>query len=101
MARVNWTTQALQDLDAVCLFIARDSPRYAELLAGRMFEAADLLGELPNAGRIVPEIVRSDIRELIVQSYRLIYRSLADEIDILVVHHGARLVGGLGSSDNS
>ena len=47
MARVNWTTQALEDLDALCLFIARDAPRYAELLAGRMFEAADVLGEFP------------------------------------------------------
>ena len=101
MARVNWTTQALEDLDAVCLFIARDSPRYAELLAGRMFEASELLGEFPNAGRIVPEIGRSEIRELIVQGYRLIYRTLADEIDILAVHHGARQVGGLGSSDGS
>ena len=100
MARVNWTTQALEDLDAVCLFIARDAPRYAELLAGRMFEAADVLGEFPNAGRIVPEFGRSEIRELIVQNYRLIYRTLADEIDILTVHHGARLVGGFGSSDS-
>ena len=101
MARVNWTAQALEDLDAVCLFIARDAPRYAELLAGRMFEAADVLGEFPNAGRIVPEIGRSEIRELIVQNYRLIYRTLADEIDILTVHHGARLVGDFGSSDSS
>jgi plasmid stabilization system protein ParE len=33
---------------------------------------------------------REDIREVIVQSYRVIYRLHRDEVEILTVHHGAR-----------
>jgi len=43
---------------------------------------------------MVPEVGREDIREFIVQGYRIIYRVLADEVEILTVHHGARLLQG-------
>jgi toxin ParE1/3/4 len=90
VAQVTWTDQALDDLDAVCLFIARDAPRYAELFAERVFRATDRLAEFPLSGRVVPEIGREDIREVIVQNYRI----LPDEVEILTVHHGARMLRG-------
>lgn len=93
MARVTWTDQALDDLDAICLFIARDAPRYAELFAHRVFHATERLSLFPLSGRVVPEIGRDDIRELIVQSYRIIYRVLPEEVEILTIHHGARPLG--------
>jgi plasmid stabilization system protein ParE len=80
----------LDDLEAVCLFIARDAPQYAQLFATRVFRATDRLEDFPQMGRIVPQINRHDIREVIVQSYRIIYRLLPDEVEILTVHHGAR-----------
>lgn len=90
MAQVSWTSQALDDLEAICLFIARDAPTYAEVFADRVFRVTDRLAEFPRLGRVVPEIGRQDIRELIVQSYRVIYRLLPEEVEILTVHHGAR-----------
>ncbi|HLH22915.1 MAG TPA: type II toxin-antitoxin system RelE/ParE family toxin [Chloroflexota bacterium] len=92
MARVTWTDQALDDLDSICLFIARDAPRYAELFAGRVFRATEWLAQFPQSGRVVPELGRSDIREVVVQNYRVIYRLLPDEVQSLTVHHGARLL---------
>ena len=94
MAQVTWTEQALEDLDSICLFIARDAPRYAELFADRVFRATDRLERFPYSGRIVPEIGREEIREIIVQGYRVIYRVLPDAVEILTVHHGARLLEG-------
>ncbi|MBT9162456.1 MAG: Toxin RelE4 [Dehalococcoidia bacterium] len=90
MAKVRWTDQALEDLEAVCLFIDRDAPRYGELFADRAFAAVERLGDLPLSGRIVPEIGRKDIREIIFGKYRIIYRVLPDEVEILTVYHGAR-----------
>jgi plasmid stabilization system protein ParE len=90
VAQVSWTNQALDDLEAICLFIARDAPRYAEVFADRVFRVTDRLAEFPRLGRVVPEIGREDVRELIVQSYRVIYRLLPEEVEILTVHHGAR-----------
>jgi toxin ParE1/3/4 len=54
VAQVTWTEQALDDQDSICLFIARDAPRYAELFAAPVFRATEQLERFPNAGRIVP-----------------------------------------------
>ena len=92
MAEVTWTQQALDDLEAVCLYIARDAPGYATVFAERAFRAVAHLEEFPRSGRIVPEIRHDDIREVILQSYRIIYRVRPDEVEILTIHHGARLL---------
>ena len=93
MAKVTWTDQALNDLDSICLFIARDSLQYAKLFAMRAFEATDRLEMFPKSGRVVPEIDREDIREIILGNYRIIYRTITGEVEILTVHHGARPLG--------
>jgi plasmid stabilization system protein ParE len=95
MATVIWTEQALDDLDSICLFIARDSLMMAELFAGRIFEAVERLASFPQSGRVVPEIGRGDIREIISQGYRIIYRLAEDQVAVLTVHHGARLMGAI------
>ncbi len=88
-------------MEAICLFIARDSPRFAEMFAHRVFIATDRLADFPYLGRVVPEISRDDIREFILQGYRIIYRILSDEVEILTVHHGARLFRGLEPLDTA
>lgn len=90
MAQVSWTPQALDDLDAVCLFISRDSPHYAAVFADSAFAATDRLVEHPLSGRVVPELRVEEIREIILGNYRLIYRTRAENVEILTVHHGAR-----------
>lgn len=64
----------MDDLEAVCLFIARDKPGIACIFANRAFAATDRLAEFPRSGRIVPELGREDVREILIQSYRIIYR---------------------------
>ena len=91
MVRINWTSQALNDLEAICEFIARDAPRYAQLFANRVFEVVEQLRDFPLLGRVVPEIGRDDIREIILGNYRVIYRIIPDEVEILTIYHGARL----------
>ena len=44
---------------------------------------------------MVPELERDDVREVILSSYRIIYRLLNHEAQILTVHHGARLLDDL------
>ncbi|HKB68739.1 MAG TPA: type II toxin-antitoxin system RelE/ParE family toxin [Pyrinomonadaceae bacterium] len=41
-------------------------------------------------GRIVPEKNDENVRELIYQNYRIIYRIKRDQIELLTVIHGAR-----------
>lgn len=62
MAAVTWTAQALDDLEAVCLFLARDAPHIANVFAARAFDATDRLAEFPFSGRVVPEVGRQEVR---------------------------------------
>ena len=91
MARVVWTPQALDDLNAVCEYIAHDSPAFARVFAQRAFAAVGRLERFPGSGRMVPELGREDVREVILSSYRIIYRLERDEVQIVTPHHGVRL----------
>ena len=92
MAKVKWTPQALDDLEAICLFIARDAPTVAAVFAQNAFRITDRLTDFPRSGRAVPELNDENFREIILGNYRLIYRIRQDEVQILTVHHGARLI---------
>jgi plasmid stabilization system protein ParE len=92
MAQVRWTPQAADDLEAVCLFIARDSPHLAAVFADRVLHATDQLVNYPRSGRIVPELGITNIREIFIGSYRVIYRIRQDDVHLLTVHHGARFL---------
>lgn len=72
--RVIWTLAAWNDLETVADFISRDSPYYAAAWVRNVRDAARSLILMSMRGRVVPEIGDRQIRELIVQSYRLIYK---------------------------
>lgn len=92
MAEVRWTIQAVEDLEAIATFIARDSPRDAANLVAKVLRAVERIQSFPMAGRMVPEVGRQSIREVIVGAYRVIYRVQPHGADILTVHHGARIL---------
>ena len=92
MAQVKWTLQALDDHESICLFIARDAPQIAAVFADRAFRATNRLADYPRSGRIVPELDIENIREIILSNYCLIYRIREDQVQVVTVHHGARLL---------
>jgi toxin ParE1/3/4 len=76
---------------AICKFIARDSDHFARLFANKVFEKAKTLEAFPNAGRVVPESNQEAIREIFHGNYRIVYRVRKDEVQVLTIHHSARL----------
>lgn len=89
--RVAWTTPAWNDVEEAARFIARDSPRYAVALLRESQAAARSLRQFALRGRIVPERSDQRLRELIVGSYRLIYRILSnDELHVIAFVNSAR-----------
>ena len=92
MARIIWTLQAVDDVNAICAFIGHDAPRYAQVFAGRLFSAVERLADFPLSARIVPEIGREDVREIIYGNYRIIYLTQSSEVKILTVFHCARML---------
>ena len=89
---VAWLPDAVADLETIARYIAVDSPAYAAVVVERITLAARTLAEFPEIGRIVPEWNDESIRERIVYSYRLIYRHRAEDVLVLAVIHGARLL---------
>lgn len=90
MARLGWSLSAERDLLEIGDFIARDSALYANALVDRIVAAAERLEASPLMGRVVPEYGREDLRELIVDSYRLVYLVRGEETIIVRVSHAAR-----------
>lgn len=90
MTRVVWTRPARDDLREIRSYIAQDSERYARVVAARLVAAVRRLREYPLSGRVVPELGRPTVREVIEGSYRIVYRVTPDAVQILAVVHGAR-----------
>ena len=93
--RIAWSDVAEADLDDLYDYIARDVPYYAEQFVGRLIDAVGVLQDHPKLGRRVPEAEeREDVRELIFQSYRIIYLVDIEQVSILTVIHGSRDLAG-------
>jgi addiction module RelE/StbE family toxin len=88
---VRWTDQAVEDLRSIRAFIERDSPRYGRLVAERLYEATSRIELFPRSGRMVPEVGREDVRELIVGDYRIVYRLAGDAAVLLTVYRSSQL----------
>lgn len=90
--RIVWSPLAIRRLREAARYIARDKPRAAERWAAGAFDAVARLADLPNHGRVVPELDRHDIREVIYGAYRIIYRVSPEAVLLLTVRHGKRLI---------
>jgi len=88
--RVVWTRPALADILELKQYIATDSPRYAQVVAERLFAAVERLEAYPLSGRIVPELRAATVREVIDAPYRIVYRVRADVLEVVAVTHSAR-----------
>ena len=82
--------QALRDLDAIRRFIARDDPAGACRWIAKLQERARAVLPVPRSGRVVPEVGRTDVREVFVGNYRIVYRLVVEELHILTVFEGHR-----------
>jgi addiction module RelE/StbE family toxin len=85
-----WTDPSIADLRAIRDYIARDSDYYAADLVEQLVLSVERLLQFPKLGRVVPETQDENIRELVQQSYRIIYRILGERIEILTIVHGSR-----------
>ena len=90
MGNVIWSPSALDDVDAIAEYIARDSIDRAALIVTRIMETTDSLQTFPLSGRVIPELGDQSCREIIYGSYRIMYRVEGNEVWITGVVHGAR-----------
>ena len=90
--KVYWTQNAIEHMVNIYEYIALNSPTYAKRMADKITRRSEQIADHPFSGRKVPEYDAEDIRELIEKPYRIIYRIKPDQIDVVAVIHGARLL---------
>jgi plasmid stabilization system protein ParE len=85
-----WTDPSVEDLRAIRDYIGRDSDYYAADVVEQVVLSVERLLRFPKLGRVVPETQDENIRELVHQNYRIIYRIAGERIEILTIVHGGR-----------
>jgi toxin ParE1/3/4 len=85
-----WASPALDDLDEIAAWIARENAKAAEALVRRVLETLERLRDHPSSGRWVPEIQQKTYREVIVPPCRIIYRREANDVLIVQVIRSER-----------
>jgi toxin ParE1/3/4 len=95
-----WSPLALERVEEYAEHIALDSTAAAVQWVDEIFAKVDPLAEFPEIGRSVPELRRTDVRELFHGQYRIIYR-VGHPVFILTVRHTSQLLTGADVEDDA
>jgi plasmid stabilization system protein ParE len=81
---------ARSDLHHIVQEIARDAPGRGANSATRSWIERSKQPIFPRSGRVVPEFGRDDLRELIHDPIRIIYRVRSDAVEVVRFWHAKR-----------
>ncbi len=90
--KIVWSPLAIDRVTEIAEYISLDNPTAAQNRIDEVFNKVGLLKSSPESGRIVPEIERKEIREILYRNYRIIYRFEVQKISILTVRHGKQIL---------
>ena len=88
--RVVWSPLAEVRAGEALEAMLRERPAAAAAWLDRLLAGVAQLGRFPERGRMVPEVGRKDVREVMQAPYRVIYRVDAKRVVILTVRHMRR-----------
>ena len=79
-------------MERVVAYIAPHNAAAAERPGNQSLDAALSLASMPERGRVVPEFRKTELREIIFRSYRIIYRmnGASRSLEIIRFWHAAR-----------
>ena len=81
--KIIWSPTSLRHIEAIGDFIALDSPKRAQLFVQKLINSVDRLKDFPLSGSLVKE--SPNLKQVIVQGYRIIYRAKDKQIEIIAV----------------
>ena len=90
--KIIWSPLAIDRASEIAEYISQDNPTAANKWIDNIFNKVEVLQSSPEIGRIVSEIARKEIRELIFGNYRIIYRLEKLSISILTVRHSKQIL---------
>lgn len=91
MVQIKWLVSSKSDLKEIYEFIANDSKRYAKLQIQRIISHTQIIKSNLEIGKMLIELNRYEIREIVEGNYRIIYKIIDEnEVHILYVHHSSK-----------
>jgi len=88
--KIEWSEDALADLDRFATFLRETYPALAERVARELVSKAQILSELPRSGRALAG--RQEYRQVVLRvlnaRYVFQYRYAVDRLVILRIFHG-------------
>jgi len=73
--KVVWSPEAVEDVELLAQYIARDSEFHAQAVAAKNAQAARSIQDFPTMGRVRSELQDESIRERIFCNCRLLYHT--------------------------
>jgi len=84
MSSYSFSDDAVQDLDEICEYIARNNPKAASKLFDAIREKCKLVAGFPNMGKSYNQLAL-DLRGFTVEAYIIFYFKREDGIDVVRV----------------
>ena len=88
--QIKWIDLAIEDLNLIKNYIGKDSIINSNLVYLDIFNEVENLIKFPRKGRIIPKIDEDCYRELLIFSYRIMYKIEEKNIYIVAVIHMSR-----------
>ena len=91
--KIIWSPLSLEQVKEIAQYIALDKVGAAEKWVDGLFGLVDGQIDNPEKGRVVPEINRPEIRELIYRkNFRVVYKLQDHSMQILIVKRFSQLL---------
>jgi toxin ParE1/3/4 len=81
--KIIWSPNSIKQIEIIGDFIALDSPANAHKFIDKILISVERLKQFPLSGSNVPE--SANLKQVLVQGYRIIYRPLDSAIHIIAV----------------
>ena len=91
MRKLEWSPDALEDLDVIWMYIAEDSVERASTFVEELQAQARKLIDAPRTGVVIPEINDEMFREKYYKGYTFVYEIRQDAIRVHEVYNHHRI----------
>src|SRR5215203_1265309 len=90
--QVKLSSSARSDIRDIVRYISIDDPDQALRFGQFLIQHTKSLGRFPELGRVIPELDDHSIREIIVRTYRIVYRVNQEKraIEVIRFWHASR-----------
>ncbi len=88
--KVRFLISAKLDMQAIKTFIAKESPQTTIRLIKKFRKSTERLKEFPHSGQVIPEIQTPNLREILVQGYRIMYQVDEHHVNVFAVYNSRR-----------